>query len=665
MGRAWHALLAYGAITMVSTWPLAGGLARDVAWDLGDSVLNMWILAWDCEQLLGILRGDLSRVATFFDANIFHPAPLTLAYSEHLFPQALQILPVYAITKNPILCYNLLFLSTFVLSGLGMYLLVRELTGHALAAFIAGLLFAFAPYRLPQSSHLQILSSQWMPFVLVGLRRYFERSGEAADSKVRSRKLWPLVGASVALAMQSLSSGYYLLYFGPFAAGYALWEVAARRRWRDGRTWLHLAAAGALTGALVTPFLLPYAEVHRRFQAERTLTEVSRFSADVYSYATAFPEQFVWGHVARAFPKPEGELFPGIVAILLAFVGVIWVPRSSDAAETGDPGAESAMAAVSHWRHTAIVVLSIAAAGHAGLALLAVILRRITMDVGPFELRVTDVTQVLLRGSVAFGLVLALSPAVRSRTAAFLRHRGFFVVGLVAAAWLSLGPTPRALGQPLDLIAPYRWLFEYVPGFDGLRVPARFGMIVACMLAVLGGFGVAALARSTAGRTISIALAAVFMFEGAVPPFPVNGLTPPEGFIAPEARLYPLADAPTIYSKGTTQLRGAVIAELPLGHPEFDLRAMYYSIVHGHRILNGYSGFYPPHYGRLVSALSDLPDAPDMALQTLRAAGATHVLVHEGSYLGREGLETTAALRAFGATELSRDRSDVLLTLPR
>src|ERR671912_728295 len=161
MHQAWRALAAYTAIALIATWPLARGLAGDVAWDLGDSLLNMWILAWDCEQLLAILRGDLSRAAAFFDANIFHPAPLTLAYSEHLLPQALQVLPIYAITKNPILCYNLLFLSTIVLSALGTFLLVRELTGNAVAAFVAGLLFAFAPYRLAQSTHLQVLSAQW------------------------------------------------------------------------------------------------------------------------------------------------------------------------------------------------------------------------------------------------------------------------------------------------------------------------------------------------------------------------------------------------------------------------------------------------------------------------------------------------------------------------
>src|SRR5262252_8531720 len=157
------AAAAYLVIAIILTWPLARGLARDVAWDLGDSVLNMWILSWDCEQFRAILGGHWSHLRHFFDANIFYPAPLTLAYSEHLIPEALQIFPIYALTGNQILCYNLLFLSTFALSGLGMFLFARELTGNAAAAFVAGLAYAFAPYRFSNLSHLQVLSSAWMP----------------------------------------------------------------------------------------------------------------------------------------------------------------------------------------------------------------------------------------------------------------------------------------------------------------------------------------------------------------------------------------------------------------------------------------------------------------------------------------------------------------------
>jgi hypothetical protein len=222
MRRGSYALAAYAVITLVMTWPLARGLTRDVAWDLGDSVLNMWILAWDGEQFRAILTGHFSHLRTFFDANIFHPSPLTLAYSEHLVPQALQIFPIYVLTGNPILGYNLLFLSTFVLSGLGMYLFLREVTGNAIAAFVGGLLFAFAPYRIPQSSHLQVLSSQWMPFAFYGLRRYFDTARRRA-----------LAGAAAAVIAENLSCGYYLLYFPPFVAAYVVWEMWRGDRWRD------------------------------------------------------------------------------------------------------------------------------------------------------------------------------------------------------------------------------------------------------------------------------------------------------------------------------------------------------------------------------------------------------------------------------------------------
>ena len=61
------------------TWPLARGLARDIPWDLGDPLLNCWILGWDADHLLRFLKGDLGALAGFWNANIFYPEPLTLA----------------------------------------------------------------------------------------------------------------------------------------------------------------------------------------------------------------------------------------------------------------------------------------------------------------------------------------------------------------------------------------------------------------------------------------------------------------------------------------------------------------------------------------------------------------------------------------------------------
>ncbi|MGH9173624.1 MAG: hypothetical protein ACRD1H_04675, partial [Vicinamibacterales bacterium] len=195
-------------LALVMTWPLGLGLARDVPGDLGDSLLNMWILGWGAEHVARVATGQMP-LTDFWNANIFHPEPLALSFSEHLFGQVLQILPVYHLTGNLILSYNLLFLSSFVLSGLGMYLLVRDFLGEGPgtreAAFVAGVIYAFVPMRIAQVAHIQSVSSQWMPFALYGFRRFLVTGNMKA-----------LIGGITALLMQNWSCGYYLMYFAPF-----------------------------------------------------------------------------------------------------------------------------------------------------------------------------------------------------------------------------------------------------------------------------------------------------------------------------------------------------------------------------------------------------------------------------------------------------------------
>src|SRR5262245_18153305 len=95
------AAAGYALITIGLTWPLALGLTRDVPADFGDPLLNTWVLACDNEHFLRALTGHIGALGEYWNANIYYPHPLALAYSEHLTAQAVLILPVYAITKNP------------------------------------------------------------------------------------------------------------------------------------------------------------------------------------------------------------------------------------------------------------------------------------------------------------------------------------------------------------------------------------------------------------------------------------------------------------------------------------------------------------------------------------------------------------------------------------
>jgi hypothetical protein len=641
-----HAAAGYTFIAVWATWPLSRALAHDVAWDLGDPLLVIWAIAWDCTQLLAILGGDLSRVATFFDANIFAPSTHTLAFSEHFIGQSLQALPVYALTGNAVLCYNLLYLSTFVLSGLGAFLFVRELTGSRAAGFTAGLLFAFAPYRFPQSSHLQVLSAQWMPLALYGFRRYFDTGRRGA-----------LAWGALSFVMQNLSCGYYMLYFSPFAAAYVLAEMTARGQWRSVRVWRDVVVAGAGVVALTVPFFLPYLAL--RDLQTRSLAEVARYSADIYSYFTAFTEHPIWGGL-QAFPKPEGQLFPGLAAMILTAIGIAsrWPRRSEDPLlrqRRWLPGFRPS--------RPLIAVLSLVAVAHLLLFVAVLFGRRFVFDLGFAAVRISDATSLLARAAVAAVLVLILSPRARANAVAFLWPRGAWLVAALMAAWLSLGPSPESMGRPLDLAAPYRVLYEVVPGFDGVRAPARFWMVALLATSVLGGFAAVRLGARPAGRAVLAAAWLLCLAEARLSPFIINGMSPVPGFYGPEPRLRAPGDAPSIYQTVATSSSNMVLAELPLGQPDFDLRAMYYSTLHWRKLVNGYSGFTPAHYGPLVAALGAADVDGERAWTALRGAGATAVIVHEGAYPEGRGARLTSALRAQGARELARDDSDVLLSL--
>ena len=91
----------------------------------------------------------------------------------------------------------------------------------------------------------------------------------------------------------------------------------------------------------------------------------------------------------------------------------------------------------------------------------------------------------------------------------------------MAALVLSLGPHVRIWGTVVTTHGPYAWLLAIVPGMDGMRVPARFAIIVIAALSVLVAFGVDWLLRRAAPRFrpwIAVACVAMVVADGwAVP----------------------------------------------------------------------------------------------------------------------------------------------------
>jgi hypothetical protein len=251
--------------------------------------------------------------------------------------------------------------------------------------------------------------------------------------------------------------------------------------------------------------------------------------------------------------------------------------------------------------------------------------------------------------------LLAVVVAVRRR-GPVSRPSTLIVTALLAIAFLlSLGP----FIQPWGVRGPYWLLYTYVPGFTGLRVVNRYGALVLVLLAVGAGFGAAWIAsRRRVGAPI--VWAAVLLFAWQIWParFPIDVPLPsPELAPAPDY-LRPSAELPEIYGAVQRLPSDAVLLELPFGDYWYDLRYMFFSALHGRRIANGYSGFFPPSYLARQRVLRQLLLDPEAAAAAL--AGVTHVTVHRRAWTDDTGTKIAGWLESLGGHVVAGS-SDALL----
>jgi hypothetical protein len=459
--------------------------------------------------------------------------------------------------------------------------------------------------------------------------------------------------------LQNWSCGYYLMYFTPLVPPCLLYLMWTNGSLRDRRVWMGLSAAAVVTFALTYPFLTPYLEAQRIFGFERPRGEVLFFSANVWSYLTSSEWLRLLGSSLRYYPRAESEAFQGFVPMALALVALFSVIRT----RADSPAPRPPM-----WRLIVSRVLAaIAALQLAGL--LSVILwGGVNLSLGPMSLRATTASRLLVQLVVVVAAWLATSPAGRLRAVSVLRAPATFYVAMtLLAAWLSLGPVPRTGGADVLIASTslYDLLYAYVPGYTGVRVPARYAMIVGLFLSIVAAYGCIALRRARWGARAWLVAAVLFLIEGAAVPLAMNQTWGQHEQMPPSV-VHPARAAPSVYHRLATLPEGTVVAEFPFGDPAWEIRYLYYSTVHWKPILNGYSGSVPPDYAKRVARLRRVGDSPEAAWDAVRAAGTTHVVVHLSSFANsHDATGVHVWLESHGATRIeSFPEGDVLYSLP-
>ncbi len=486
--------LLFAALTIVMTWPQALHLRTHVATHF-DAYFSMWRLGWIAHQLA-------HAPLALFDANIFYPQRLALALSDPILLPGLVAAPLLWLRVPPVAVYNLLVLTSFVLCGVGAWALATRLTGSRAAGVLAGIVFAFAPYRFEHYFHLEILWSFWIPLALLGLHAACERATIAGG-----------IRTGLAVLAQGFSCLYYAVYLGMTLA----LATPLLIRWRHADRWktiAGLAAGAAIAVAVMALYVQPLLAI-RGDVVPRELVETARYSASLVNYLSTPTANRIYGNLTAALGDSELRLFPGLIAVVLA-IGALIPPR-----------------------------------------------------------RVTMVYLVLF----AFTVIASMG-----------------------------------VNAPF-----FPWLRGTLNVVEMLRVPARFAGVGSCALAVLVAFGAASLLASIRSRRVRAAVVGVLGVVMLIEYSTAMGLERVRG------------DRAEVYRWLGTQPRGPV-AELPMPglarrSPGRDPQREYFSDAHWQPLINGYSGYYPISYDRLLFYVSVFPRGA--WIDTLLGRGAKYLVIHE------------------------------------
>jgi hypothetical protein len=217
---------------------------------------------------------------------------------------------------------NLSVVFSFVVAGVGAFLLARHLTGDDIGAAVAGVSFGLCGFMFAHVGHTSMLASAaWLPWVLWGYDRLRERF---TPGRV-------LVGSGC-LALSFLAGHSHLAFTIVMAVGvYAAGSTALIPRPARGRPILAAAALLVAAAGLSGAQLLPTARyVEHTNRGGVAYTEAMTYSMPVshtplllfpYLYGNQVPDGPFSAYAGR-WNLTELTGYPGMAALVLAAAGI-------------------------------------------------------------------------------------------------------------------------------------------------------------------------------------------------------------------------------------------------------------------------------------------------------------------------------------------------------
>jgi hypothetical protein len=307
------AVAFFTGVTIVFTWPVAAQPDKLLAGSPGDSLYGAWVIAWVQKAVLELHQSPLSSTV------INYPEGWSLATTEMMPAMVVVALPV-SYWFGPIAGFNFAALTSFILSGLVVFVYVRRWTGNWIAALFAGTAFAFSPFRMTHYlvGHLNLLGTHWPALYLLSIYEVVA---------VRKAGWASLALPALALTLTALTSQYFLY----MALLLTVPMVIAAVPWRNGIVVIRRALASVAIAGVVALPLLVLAEIPYLVQMlaaglpNRSLSYLRMYSASPTDYLLPPTFGLVFGGwVGDNFDRDlwvEATLYVGLVCLLVVCLG--------------------------------------------------------------------------------------------------------------------------------------------------------------------------------------------------------------------------------------------------------------------------------------------------------------------------------------------------------
>ena len=561
--RSWrlHAgvVLAYAAVAIAFTWPLAANLGTRLTGgtggDTGVYVWNQWVFRHEFRD-----NGSFPYFTeTLFGAE--RPANLSL----HNYTRFQNLLAAPLIGRfGVVTTFNLVYLSMMVLTAYVTFLLARHVTRSSAESWIAGLLFAWSPLLVTRGmGHFSLVAAAPLAVFLLLLMR--------ADGHERLRDA---VLLGVAMAWAASTDVYYAVYCLLIGAIFVVARVvtiepspgaghARAARWGLDVVILCVAAlvaTMAASGGWELTFL------------GRPLRMRSLYTP-VLILTTLVALRIAWRFRASVVPMSRSDVWRfGRLATATGLVGAAVMSPVLYAAAVRLSSGDFTTPSI-FWRSSP-----------PGVDVLALLLPNPNHPLAPsgIESWLRSRPNGYLENVASIPLVVIALLLIAWR--AGWRPSRWWLGVAALFGFLALGPFVHIAG--VNTYVPGPWAFlRYVPLIGLAHTPARFSVVLMLALAVILATALTWLTRRYPARRRAILLAVgiALAFELLPAPFTLHS-----------------AEIPPLYRHVAAAPRDVKLLELPFGIRDgtssvgnFTARTQFYQTAHGKTIMGGYLSRLP------------------------------------------------------------------------